>query len=273
MAVFLAGLALVVCMALACPGGGASSGPPPGGLRITFFDVGQGDAILMQPARAPAVLVDGGPPGAGLARELEDAGVTDLAAVIVTHDQSDHVGGIEEILGSVPIGHLLYGRLGRDLKREARAAAIATRQASQGTTIRSGRLRLEFVWPPPALLTEPRPGADPNQLALVAVARWRGFAMLLSADAEAEAVPLDPGHVDLLKVAHHGSEDGGLAGLLDRTRPALAVISVGEENSYGHPTAATLATLAAHGVRTLRTDRDGEVVIDVDTRKFAITED
>ena len=72
-------------------------------------------------------------------------------------------------------------------------------------------------------------------------------------------MPLDPGPVDVLKVAHHGSDDAGLGALLDRTRPRLAVISVGADNSYGHPTAGTLATLAGHGVRTLRTDRDGTV--------------
>jgi competence protein ComEC len=86
--------------------------------------------------------------------------------------------------------------------------------------------------------------------------------MLLAADAEAEAVPLDPGHVDLLKLAHHGSEDAGLADLLDRTRPDLAVISVGAGNPYGHPAPDTLATLAAHGVPVLRTDRDGAIAIE-----------
>jgi competence protein ComEC len=258
-------LVLVVCVALGWPGG-SGAGPPLRGLRITFLDVGQGDAILLQPAHAPAVLVDGGPPGEGLVRKLDLAGVDSLGAVVATHDQSDHVGGLEELLGSVPIGHLLYGRLGRDLKAAAGAATIPTQQVFQGRTIRSGRLRLEFIWPPPELLAEPQPGADPNNLALVAVARWRGFSMLLSADAEAEAVPLDPGQIDLLKVAHHGSEDAGLADLLARTRPSLAVISVGEGNPYGHPTAATLATLVAHGVRVLRTDRDGTVAIEVASR-------
>jgi competence protein ComEC len=95
------------------------------------------------------------------------------------------------------------------------------------------------------------------------VARWGSFSMLLTADAEAESTPIDPGPVDVLKVAHHGSDDAGLGGLLERTLPRLAVISVGADNTYGHPTAATLATLARHGVRTLRTDRDGAVVIDV----------
>jgi competence protein ComEC len=87
--------------------------------------------------------------------------------------------------------------------------------------------------------------------------------MLLTADAEAETTPLDPGPIDVLKVAHHGSDDVGLSELLDRTRPSLAVISVGADNPFGHPTPATLATLATHGVPVLRTDRDGTVVIDV----------
>jgi beta-lactamase superfamily II metal-dependent hydrolase len=87
--------------------------------------------------------------------------------------------------------------------------------------------------------------------------------MLLTADAEAEAVPLDPGPIDVLKVAHHGSDDAGLDDLLDHTRPRLAVISVGADNPFGHPTPSTLATLAAHGVRVMRTDLDGTISLDI----------
>ncbi len=241
------------------------SAPPLSGLRVEVLDVGQGDAILLQPARAPALLVDGGPPGDGLAGKLEDAGVERLGAVVVSHDQSDHAGGIEELLGRFPVSRLVYGRLGRQLLGAAEAAGAVPVRAAAGDELRSGGLRLQVLWPPRELLAEPAPGADPNQLALVLLARWHDFTMLLTADAEAEAVPLDPGPVDVLKVAHHGSDDAGLGALLDRTRPRLAVISVGADNSYGHPTAATLATLAAHGVRTLRTDRDGTVEIDVAT--------
>ncbi len=90
--------------------------------------------------------------------------------------------------------------------------------------------------------------------------------MLLTGDAEAEAVPIDPGPVDVLKVSHHGSEDAGLGALLDRSVPQLAVISVGDQNPFGHPTPQTLSTLAEHGVRVMRTDRDGTVVIEDDGR-------
>jgi competence protein ComEC len=259
-------VALAALAALVLAGGGTGSpGPPPApaGLRITVLDVGQGDAILFQPAAAPAILVDGGPPGDGLAAALHEAGVGRLAAAVVTHDQSDHAGGIEEALGVVPIGTLLYGVAGRRLVGEAAAAGVRTDRVAAGDRLRSGRLHLDFLWPPPSLLDGSHAGEDPNRLALVAVARWGRFSMLLSADAEAESTPIDPGPVDVLKVAHHGSEDAGLDGLLERTMPRLAVISVGEDNPYGHPTAATLATLASHRVRTLRTDRDGAVVIEV----------
>jgi competence protein ComEC len=260
----------VTLLGLAWPGdGGATADPPHSGLRVEVLDVGQGDAILLQPARAPAILVDGGPMGDVLAEQLRESGVDRIGVAIVTHEQADHAGGIAELLGRFPVGRLAYGRIGRGLRREAEAAGTTPVRVAAGDAIRSGSLRLEALWPPPALLTEPLSGADPNAQALVLLARWHDFSMLLTADAEAEAVPLDPGPVDVLKLAHHGSEDAGLSALLERTVPSLGVISVGSANPYGHPTATTLATLAAHDVPTLRTDRDGTVTFEV--RRGAVT--
>jgi competence protein ComEC len=257
-----ASAAVALAVLLPLPGGGgAASGPPPG-LRISVLDVGQGDAILLQPVGAPAVLVDGGPPGAGLIRELEEAGARSLGAAVITHDQSDHAGGIEELLGALPVERLVFARLRRGLIAEAAAAGAEPQQIAAGQELRSGQLRLRVLWPPPELLGV-GPGQDPNQLALVMEARWRGFNMLLMADAEAEVVPLDPGPVDVLKVAHHGSADAGLGDLLDEIRPRLAVISVGEGNSYGHPAPSTLATLDSHRVPVLRTDEEGGIEIGV----------
>ncbi|TMK58862.1 MAG: hypothetical protein E6G51_00700 [Actinobacteria bacterium] len=251
-------------------GEGGATAAPTHGLRVEVLDVGQGDAILFQSAAAPAVLVDGGPPRAGLERKLEQAGVERLGAAVVTHDQSDHAGGVEELLGSMPVDRLLIARAGRDLVARARAAGATVERVAAGREMRSGPLRLQVLWPPPDLAAAPGTIADPNQLALVIEARWGEFSMLLTADAEAEAVPLDPGPVDVLKVAHHGSDDAGLAALLERTRPQLAVISVGDGNPYGHPTAGTLATLERHRVPTLRTDEDGTVVIDVYRHSFRL---
>jgi competence protein ComEC len=256
-----------VALALIWPGARdrVDAARPVAGLRVSVLDVGQGDAILLQPARAPAVLVDGGPPGGDLEAKLRAAGVERLGAAVLTHEQADHAGGIEELLDRFPVARLAHARLSRRLRGAAEASGAEPVRIAAGARMRSGSLRLEALWPPAALLDSPLAGADPNAQALVLLARWRDFSMLLTADAEAEAAPLDPGPVDVLKVAHHGSEDAGLASLLERARPQLAVISVGEDNPFGHPTAETLATLAAAGVPALRTDEDGTIVLDVGT--------
>jgi competence protein ComEC len=267
----VAGGVAVAALALAWPtgDGGEAVGAPPTGLRVSVLDVGQGDAILLQPAGAEAVLVDTGPPQAALVGALRDAGVDRLGAVVLTHDQSDHAGGLAELAGAIAVERVVYAFLGsRTLSTAAGVAPV--RRVAAGAEVRSGVLRLEALWPPASLAA---PGDDPNQTALVLLLRWRDFTMLLSADAEAEATPIDPGQLDALKVAHHGSEDAGLAGLLERARPRVAVVSAGDDNPYGHPAAATVATLAAQGVRTWRTDRDGSVVLDVRRGSFRVTAD
>jgi competence protein ComEC len=267
-----AGVGLVALVLVwAGSGGGAGASSPVAGLRVTVLDVGQGDAVLLQAAAAPAILIDGGPPGGGLAAMLRTAGVQRLGVAVVTHEQSDHAGGIGDLLGRFQVGQLAYSRLSRRLRGEAEEAGAVPVRISAGDALRAGRLQIEVLWPPPELLVDPLAGADPNTQALVLLARWRGFSMLLSADAEAEAVPLDPGPLDVLKLAHHGSDDAGLDALLGRTSPELAVISVGADNPYGHPTPATLTALAAHDVRALRTDRDGTIVIDVGPRTVAVS--
>jgi competence protein ComEC len=267
----LIGTVLLLALAYLATGGASPKAAPSPGMRVVFLDVGQGDAILLQPAAAPPVLIDGGPPGDDLAAELHDAGVDSLGAAVVTHEQSDHAGGIWELFERrFPIHRLLYARLGRRLREAATAAGAGPVRVASGDAISSGRLRLRVLWPPPELLDQPLAGTDPNGQAVVLLARWRWFSMLLTADAEAGEVPIEPGPVDVLKVAHHGSEDAGLDSLLDRIAPRLAVISVGAGNPYGHPAAVTLAELARHGVQTLRTDRRGTIELDVDQNSFVV---
>ena len=121
----VAALALLATLLAAGPAPGDSphSGPR---LRLDFLDVGQGDAILLRPSDGGAVLVDGGPHGDGLSGKLASLGVTGLAAAAVTHDQADHVGGIEDALGRLPIGALVYGDPSRPLLGAAAAAHVRT---------------------------------------------------------------------------------------------------------------------------------------------------
>jgi competence protein ComEC len=236
--------------------------PPPDALVVRVLDVGQGDAILLQPPGAEAVLVDTGPPRDGVEDRLHELGIDQLGAIVISHDQSDHAGDLGELLRSVQVGRLVYGQDDVRLRGAALAAGAEPFQLTEGSGLDFGALHLTALWPPRERLSAT--GEDPNQLCLVLLARWRHFSILLTGDAEAEAVPMDPGPVDVIKVSHHGSDDAGLADLLDRSVPRLAVISVGEDNPYGHPTQETLTELRAHRVTTMRTDQQGEIEIEAD---------
>jgi competence protein ComEC len=265
-AVALAAAALVVPLG-AAPPGGPRANP---GLVATVLDVGQGDSILLAPANADPVLVDAGPPQADVADALAERGVERLAALVLTHPDSDHSGGAPAVLGRLRVGAVGYPRPTPGLRGAARAAGAATERLAEGATIRSGDLLLRFLWPPPRLEAEPAAREEPNLLSLVAVARWHGFRMLLTGDAEAELAPVHPGDVEVLKVAHHGSEDAGLPTLLAETDPELAVISVGGDNPYGHPAPATWDELRRAGVPVARTDVDGEVSIVVGEHGWSV---
>ena len=257
---------------------GVGTGPVDGSnrrspaLEVSVLDVGQGDAILLEPAGADPVLVDTGPPDAGIAELLADEDVDRLGLLLITHDQLDHSGGVSELLGSMPVDALAYATASPGLIRQARSAGTRPFLATEPRRIRSGSLSLDVLWPPRELGASDYRSGDPaqrpssddaNGLSIVALARCRGFTMLLTGDAEAEVAPVNPGAVDVLKVAHHGSEDSGLDGLLERTFPKLAVVGVGEGNTYGHPTPETLAQLADHDVPVLRTDTHGPIEIEV----------
>jgi competence protein ComEC len=248
---------LVLGVVLVRPGVEPDPGDPED-LIVRVLDVGQGDSILLDPPDGEPILVDTGPPGAGVAERLRELGVESLAAIVISHGQSDHAGGLAELLDSLPVGRVVYGVADQPLRRLALAAGSSPARLAEGGQLRSGAMRLTALWPPPGI--DAGSTDDPNRLCLVLVAEWRHFSMLLPGDAEAEAAPLDPEPIDVLKVAHHGSEDAGLDSLLDHSVPRLAVISVGA-NAYGHPTPETISILGEHRVPTLRTDQAGEVTI------------
>ena len=127
--------------------------------------------------------------------------------------------------------------------------------ARSGLRVRAGPIELRVLGPQHVV-----PGEDPNRAAIVLEVSQGACRFLLPADAESDVTaPLALPQATVLEVAHHGSADPGLEELLRRVRPREAVISVGKDNSYGHPAAATLETLARAGVRVRRTDREGDV--------------
>lgn len=255
--------AISAVIAVAWAGFGRHSGvAPPDQFTVTFLDVGQGDATLLQAPHTGAVLVDGGPPESGVVSKLRSAGVRALDLVVLTHPQLDHQGGLENVLRQLPVRVLLDGGWHEPLHDRiivlARSRGVRVLAARAGTDLRVGRLRIQILWPPPP--TQPDRDADPNQRAVVALASYGKLDTLLTADAESDVTSSLPlRKVELLKVAHHGSADQGLPALLERLSPEAAVIEVGQANRYGHPDPRTLTTLQ-HAVPIVRrTDRDGSV--------------
>jgi len=237
---------------------------PPRAPTVSFLDVGQGDAILLQEGRL-AVLVDTGPPDGPVLGRLRASGVRRLDLLVLTHGESDHAGAATRILAAMPVGAVLDGAATAPADPRATAGverAIARSRARRilphaGQRLAVGGFSLEVLWPPG---DPPLPGADPNTRAIVLHVRRGTLDLLLTADAESPVTaPLDLPRVEILKVAHHGSADPGLPALLRRTRPQLAAIEVGAGNDYGHPTPSTLQALAAARVPVVRTDRDGTV--------------
>jgi competence protein ComEC len=245
---------------------------PPTGLRLTVLDVGQGDGILLQVPEG-SVLVDEGPPEAQVDRQLRDLGVRRLALMVFTHPQRDHIGGAADVLRHVRVDRILDPELPSPSPDEEAARAEAAKKdvpvtvARAGTAFRLGRLRLRVLWPD----GPGPPGADPNDHATIVVASYGKVDALLTADAESPVtLRLNPPQVEIMKVAHHGSADDGLARLLQLTRPSIAIISCGRHNDYGHPAPSTLATLSgAPHLTVFRTDLDGRVVVESDGNRIS----
>jgi competence protein ComEC len=255
----------------------ALDGPdPPERLTVRFLDVGQGDSTLIQHPDGTAVLFDGGPPEAGVARLLRKAGVERVAVLVATHASRDHHGGLAEVVRRFPVGTLLDGGDGtsdpsfRALLRDAssRGARRIAATAPLTLTLAGGELTIRLLSPPPR---PPGPAPeDPNPRAAVALVSAGAFDLLLSADAESETLlPLDLPDVEAMKVPHHGSADPGLPEVLDELEPELAAIEVGP-NTYGHPAPSTLNALERAGVETYRTDRHGTVTLTIDAGEMRV---
>jgi len=233
--------------------------PPDARLRVTVLDVGQGDAIVAEMPDGRAILVDAGSGGARrldagervVAPFLWNRGFLRLAGAIVTHDDSDHAGGMPAV-----------GRLLRVDERWTRLDPPATPRAFGGVVVTAL----------PRLAT----GGRRNDGGLVLRVEVGRVSFLLASDIEAarERELVDAGlplATTVLKVAHHGSRSSSTAEFVRAVRPAVAVISVGPRNAYGHPDPGVLARLAEAGARIYRTDRDGAVILETDGHTLIVT--
>ncbi len=244
-----------------------------GTVEVVAVDVGQGDGILVRSPADRWLLVDAGPRAQGrdagrdrILPYLKARGVRRLAAVVITHSDMDHAGGAAAVLSGVPVDGVLdpgapRGSAGYlDDLRAARRAGVGWWKARAGASYELDGLRIDVLGPDAVADT----ASDANGHSVVLLLRWGAFSALLTGDApadEEERVERGVGPVDLLKVAHHGSGTSSPVDVVDRLRPAVALVSVGRHNRYGHPDPRVVARLGAAGARVLRTDLLGTVSV------------
>ena len=246
----------------------------PGQWQVAFCDVGQGDAAVVRVAEGVGLLVDAGPEPAALRRCLDDLGVRRLALVIFSHEHADHTEGARGLAAHVKIDLVLVraglppggpataGRLLGDATVPVAATwagQVVTAGPVRWTTLRSGPLTAAAI---PAGAGD---DAQANNASTIGLAEVAGLRVLFTGDAEPEeqAAALAGGvalRADVLKVPHHGSSRQDAA-FLAATGAAVAVISVGAGNSYGHPAPRTVNTLQTDGMRIYRTDQTGALLL------------
>ena len=247
-------------------------GWPPGGWVMAMCDVGQGDALALRAGPGVAVVVDTGPDPALVDACLERLEVTRVPLLVLTHFHADHVDGLTGVLDGREVGEVDVTSLADPPEAAAAVRATAATRglrpvvSSYGATRRVGDVTLQALWPlPGAPTTGPGDGSTANDASVVLLAEVQGIRILLTGDVEPPGqlrldTLLPDLAVDVLKVPHHGSRHQDLDFLLG-LRARLALVSVGADNDYGHPSADLLAALASTGAEVRRTDLDGDVLV------------
>lgn len=270
----------------------AEEGSDHAGLRVSFLDVGQGLAVLLEEDGRYA-LYDTGPDSAGLVDTLAARGVRELEWVLVSHAHRDHGGGFMEFAHAVESGALRVGRLyvGPDtyagIVRDS-VLRLASRLKVPVDTVARGDVlgmcgqdgagggsgaaspgapvsRLDVLWPPKGdTLAE-------NAASVVVLLEYGGYSVLLTADldsaGERRLLEYSPSlRAHILQVPHHGSAGSSTIGFLSQVAPRYAVVSVGAKNAYGHPAAPVMRKLlyvVGDSSAVYRTDQEGSVTFEL----------
>lgn len=262
------------------------AGYPAHNLQITFLDVGQGDGICMELPDGRVYLMDGGSSDVSkvgnyrLVPFLKAKGIRKIDAVFLSHGDTDHINGIAELLEekqiSIDCVCLPAGAEQEEfaeIKELARARNISVRTIQAGDFWENNGTK--FWCLNPADVTE-----SGNAASVVLYMEYQNFSMLLTGDLEGEgeksvAALLRSNAItgiSVLKVAHHGSKNSTQEEFLRQCSPAVAVISCGERNTYGHPHKETLERLNDMGTAVYRTDCSGAVQITVAGNRMKVTE-
>ena len=271
---------------------GAAFSFPDQNLHLIFCDVGQGDAILVVKGKNQ-ILIDSGPGEKVLSCLSEHTPFWDktLELVILTHPEADHAGGLPSVIERYNVRELVSNSLVTDsgifqkIREEVVSQKIPVYSPKAGDRIKIANLEIEILYPLEkqgdeiVWKTEESTqvlGAytgNLNETSIVGKLKYGNFDVLLTGDMgikqEAE---IEPGEIEVLKIAHHGSKYSSSQEFLEKISPDLAIISVGATNRYGHPTSEVLKRLSDLAIKILRTDINGEIEIVSDGKGWRLVD-
>ncbi len=254
----------------------AAPDSPPAGLRVTAFDIGQGNALLVETPNF-RLLYDTGPAYSaesdGGSRVIlpypRARGIARLDALVISHSDADHAGGARTLMDGLDIGWVASSLPPSNPLADARHVACVAGQYF----VRDG-VRFEFLHP----LSGDNPGVKPNARSCVLKISVGAQAVLLAGDIEAPQeralLARDRGRLqaDVLLAPHHGSGTSSTPEFLDAVRPQLALFQVGYRNRYHHPKREVVERYTARGIRVLRSDSTGALVLDLDGRRTLLAQ-
>ncbi len=249
-------------------------------LRVTFIDVGQGDSTLIQSPRGKTILIDGGPDFKSLDKILIDKNIKKIDILIISHSHLDHIKGLIEVIKEYPVGTVMDSTYKdsspyhKELIDSAVSKGVEYVMVSEGDSFEVDEIEFDILSPEDEY--DAGEDFDANNESLVVMVTYKEFDLLFPGDIELDSISEllkdYPKEIDaeVLKVSHHGSRNGTTEEFLEAVMPIEAIISVGQENSFGHPHLSTLDLMRTSGVRLWRTDEDSSVEIVSDGKRYEI---
>ncbi len=255
-------------------------------LEVTFFDVGQGDAIFIETPQKHQILIDGGPDSAILEKLDKELpfGDNTLDLIILTHPEHDHLSGLLEVLKRYQVENILWTGIQRDTAEFEEWQRLIQEEEEEGAEIKiaqAGQL-IDFQNPSIEILHpfESLAGQKVNNInntSIIARLVFGENSFLFTGDAykSVERKLIDRSFnslldldSDVLKVGHHGSKTSTDDEFVYQVSPEIAVIQCGKNNPYGHPHPETLETLEKYGILILRTDQQDDIKIICDSQSL-----
>ena len=256
---------------------------PAGDWQIANCDVGQGDSLVVNLGEHRAIVIDAGPDAQLEDRCLSRLGISSVPLLVLTHFHADHVEGVAGLIRNRTVGQAWVSNNSDPSFESARVVAwlnqVPTVVAVRGTAARlrgsRGWITIASLWPDDgahAFDVLPGDGSAINNSSVAVEITSADFSLFAAGDLEPNAqseILGSVGHVDIYKVSHHGSVYQNRA-LMQRLSPAIAVISVGAGNTYGHPAAQTIAALVRLRSKIYRTDKSGGIAITARAHRFTV---